>query len=313
MFFTPINQLMNQAVDVTLVIRKKEGLLMVSVMPKSNGLKDEAQNHIVPLTVTGAPQELDMEFIRTICQPLQRATGLLTNMSRFEEGADKAATNSKAEKEKKEQAVKEAKKKKEKFDKLMKKATELETGQKYADAIASLKEARTYATSQALKSVDEKISAIRVKTSQGSLFEMEPVPQSQPQIQTPQAAEPRVQSGMPSQQTAPVNQPYPMFQQPQMNGNEGQYSPYQPPVEVATGNGYQVTNNPQPQYPNLQVQPQYNDVPSYDELPGEEYRPEPTLQTGGGYAVHREGEYDNYPDFPGYPNTNNPMFNHQNV
>lgn len=295
MFFTQINQMMNQAVDVMLVIRKKEGQLMVSAMPKSNGLKDEAQNHIVPLTVTGTPQELDMGFIQTICQPIQRATGLLTNMSQFEQQADKAAANSKAEKEKKDKEAKETKEKKEKFDKFMKKASELETEQKYADAIATLKQARTFATPQAIKSVDEKISAIRMKTNQGSLFAPESTPELQPQIQQAQVAQPVVQAQMAPQQHVPVSQPQPIVQQPVMNGN-----------------GYQAPNNPQPVYQHPQAQPQYNNAPVYEGLPAEEYIPEPPLQTNGGYAAHREGEYDQYPDFPGIPN-NNPMYNHQNA
>ncbi len=69
MFFTQINSMMNQSVDITLVIRKKEGQLTVSLMPKANGLKDEAQNHIVPLTVTGTPQELDMGFLPIFSNP----------------------------------------------------------------------------------------------------------------------------------------------------------------------------------------------------------------------------------------------------
>ena len=48
MFFTAINQMMTEGVDLTLVIRKANGQLAVSTLPKSNGLKDEAQNHIVP-------------------------------------------------------------------------------------------------------------------------------------------------------------------------------------------------------------------------------------------------------------------------
>jgi len=311
MFFTQINQLMNQSVDVTLVIRKKEGQLMVSAMPKSNGLKDDAQNYIVPLTVTGTPQELDMGFLQTICRPIQRATGLLTNMSQFEQQADKAAANSKAEKEKKDKEAKEAKEKKEKFDKLMKKASELEAEQKYADAIASLKQARTFATPQAIKSVDEKISAIRMKTNQGSLFEPELAPELQPQIQQAQVAQSVVQVQMPLQQQVQVNQPQPVVQPAVMNSNAGQNYPQQPPIQVVNGNGYQAANNPQPVYPGPQAQPQYNNAPAYEGLPAEEYMPEPPLQTNGGYAVHREGEYDQYPDFPGYPNNN--MYNPQNA
>ena len=45
MFFTAIHQMMTEGVDLTLVIRKANGQLTVSLLPKSNGLKDEAQNH----------------------------------------------------------------------------------------------------------------------------------------------------------------------------------------------------------------------------------------------------------------------------
>ena len=62
MFFTQINQMMNQSVDITMVIRKSATGMTVSVLPKSNGLMDEAQNRIVPLTLSGLPEELDAGF-----------------------------------------------------------------------------------------------------------------------------------------------------------------------------------------------------------------------------------------------------------
>ena len=65
MFFTAINQMMTEGVDLTLVIRKANGQLAVSTLPKSNGLKDEAQNHIVPLTVNGSPRN----WTRDSCKP----------------------------------------------------------------------------------------------------------------------------------------------------------------------------------------------------------------------------------------------------
>ena len=41
MFFTAIHQMMTESVDLTIVIRKTNGQLTVSTLPKSNGLKDE--------------------------------------------------------------------------------------------------------------------------------------------------------------------------------------------------------------------------------------------------------------------------------
>lgn len=89
MFFTAINQMMTEGVDLTIVIRKANGQMAVSTLPKSNGLKDEAQNHIVPLTVSGLPEELDAGFLQTVARPIQKVAGLITNMAQFEAQADK--------------------------------------------------------------------------------------------------------------------------------------------------------------------------------------------------------------------------------
>ena len=77
MFFTAIHQMMTEGVDLTLVIRKANGQLTVSTLPKSNGLKDEAQNHIIPLTVSGMPEELDAGFLQAVARPVQKAAGLM--------------------------------------------------------------------------------------------------------------------------------------------------------------------------------------------------------------------------------------------
>jgi PRTRC genetic system protein E len=299
MFFTQINQMMNQAVDITLVIRKKEGQLMVSAMPRTNGLKDEAQNHIVPLTVTGTPEELDRGFLPTICTPVQKAAGLLANMRQFEQQADKAAANSKAAKELKDKEAKEAKEKKEKFEKLMKTATELEAGRKYAEALENLKQARTFAASQALKTVDEKINAVRMKMNQGSLFGTE-TEQPQQQAQQPQQVQ---------------------FTQAQMAGQtvQAQQSVRQQVSQPAYNTGQQANghmngnyppgNNGQPLY---YGQPAYNNNPYNGQVMPEELgETEPAFVVSANYSTHREGEYDQYPDFPGYPENNN-MYNHQN-
>lgn len=76
MFFTSISQMMTESVDLTLVIRKANGQLTVSTLPKANGLKDEAANHIIPLTLTGTPEEMDAEFLQHIMQPIRKATGV---------------------------------------------------------------------------------------------------------------------------------------------------------------------------------------------------------------------------------------------
>lgn len=304
MFFTQINQMMNQSVDITLVIRKKEGQLMVSAMPKLNGLKDEAQNHIVPLTVTGTPGELDMGFIQTICRPMQKVAGLLTNMNLFEQQADKAAANSKAVKEQKDKEAKEAKEKKEKFDKHMKSATDFEAEKKYTEALASLQQARNFAVPGGLKPVDEKITAIKIKMGQGSLFGMEAIPQPQPQSQAqPVQDNTARQNGQP-----PVMASQPMQPQQPMNGNAipNGCGPVQQPVYENGQNTGQSYGQPQA-YPGQYGSYPYNNQPVTEAIP----ETEPELVTIADYSAHREGEYDKYPDFPGYSNNN--MYNPQNL
>ena len=159
MFFTAIHQMMTENVDLTIVIRKANGQLTVATLPKSNGLKDEAQNHIVPLTVTGTPQELDAGFLQTVTRPIQKAGGLIANMAQFEAQADKAAANSKAAREAKSKESKEEREKREKYEKLMKKAEEMTTAKNYREALNLLGQAKSHANEAQLKGIEEKIQA----------------------------------------------------------------------------------------------------------------------------------------------------------
>ena len=45
---------------------------------------------MVPLVVNGTPAELDMGFLQTILQPIQKVQGLLVNAENFEKQAEKA-------------------------------------------------------------------------------------------------------------------------------------------------------------------------------------------------------------------------------
>lgn len=201
MFFTQINQMMNQSVDITMVIRKSATGMTVSVLPKSNGLKDEAQNRIVPLTLSGLPEELDAGFIGAISKPIQKVSGLLTNMVEFEKQVDKAAADSKAAKDQKAKETKEEKEKREKYEKHMKKAEELIAAKKHKDAIATLGQAKLYATEQNKKTVEEKIEEQKKAMSQGSLFDLMDEAAPQQLMTQPQAGQ------------MPPQQPYPYPQQ----------------------------------------------------------------------------------------------------
>lgn len=172
MFFTAINQMMTEGVDLTLVIRKANGQMAVSVLPKSNGLKDEAQNHIIPLTLKGVPQELDTGFLQAVARPVQKATGLITNMAQFEAQTEKAASESKAAKDAKAKETKEEKEKREKYEKHLKKAEELIAAGNHKDAVTALGQARLYAKPQDQKKIDEMLEQQKKAMNRGSLFEL---------------------------------------------------------------------------------------------------------------------------------------------
>ena len=51
------------------------GQLAVSTCPNQTDSRDEAQNHIVPLTVTGTPQELDTGFLQAVQDRYRKRAG----------------------------------------------------------------------------------------------------------------------------------------------------------------------------------------------------------------------------------------------
>lgn len=170
MFFTEINRMMTEGVDITLVIRKSGGQMIVSALPKANGLKDEAQNRIIPLTMTGAPEEMDDGFLDAVSKPLTKASGLLTNIAEFERQADAAAQNSKAVKEAKAAEAKAKKERKESYDRQIKKAEELIASKDYKAAMAVLQQAQKVASEAEQKALGEKMDKIMEDMNQGSLF-----------------------------------------------------------------------------------------------------------------------------------------------
>ena len=264
MFFTAIHQMMTENVDLTIVIRKANGQLTVATLPKSNGLKDEAQNHIVPLTVTGTPQELDAGFLQTVTRPIQKAGGLIANMAQFEA----QAANSKAAREAKSKESKEEREKREKYEKLMKKAEEMTTAKNYREALNLLGQAKSHANEAQLKGIEEKIQAVDKEMNKGSLFDLmerQPQPEQQPvvqnrtqpqpqQVMQPQAAYAPARQAPASRQPqrqAPMQQPErPEFGQPpvlQAQQQSGLWMPLQPHPHYAsqnTGSGQDMYGMP---------------------------------------------------------------------
>lgn len=314
MFFTQFNQLMTGNVDVTVVIRKSATGMTVSVLPKSNGLKDEAQNLIVPLTLSGTPEELDGGFFQTIAGPVRKVSGLLTNMAEFEKQADKAAKESKAAKETKAKETKEEKEKREKYERLVKKVDELVAAKNHKEAITVLGQAKAYANPQQMKEIEEKIMTQTAELNKGSLFGMEafdqqpaPQPELQPQQRpVPQSRPVQGQAQGNMQQPRPVNQgqqsvrqqilprqpvqqtaPYPAGQQPYhaqpYPGQGGQY-----PQPGAYGQ-YSTPRSPQP------AASFDGNISQYDGYAGQE---DGQSDCGQDELDYNPEEYAGYPDFP---------------
>jgi len=262
MFFQSMNQMMNPNVDITLVIRKSaDGRMAVSVLPKSNTLKDEAQNSIVPLTLNGTPEELDTGFMQVVGRPMQKASGLISNMAQFEAQADKAASSSKSAKEAKAKESKEDREKREKYEKNLKKAKEHIAAKRHKEAVDALTEARKYAKPDDLKTIDERLDEQRKLVGHGDLFAMMEEPaETQPQqaqVQQPQAQsqptpEPVQQAQQPTvqQQDAPQHQSaMPQQEMPAQAAHPAQ-QPYGNPGQGYSGQyGYPQQAHPKGGYP----------------------------------------------------------------
>ena len=285
---------MARSVDITMVIRKSATGMTVSVLPKSNGLKDEARNHIVPLTLSGLPGELDAGFMNAIANPIRKVSGLLTNMAEFEKQADKAAANSKASKEQKAKETKEEKEKREKYEKHMKKAEELIAAKNHKEAVTALGQARLYATEQNRKTVDEKIEEHKRAMNQGSLFDLMEQAEQQPGQQAPQpVAEQKPMAQQPTGQMPPqqprqyVQQPpqqpaYHRPAQPQMLSQQ----PYRYPQQGTYPQGAQGGQHP---HYGEEMPPYYVEQQTAYRNPPYPPQDEPT---------YRPEDYEEYLDFP---------------
>ncbi|NDV81359.1 PRTRC system protein E [Bacteroides sp. 51] len=167
--FTKFASMLCEGDTLSITITKRGNSLVTSIMPTKAGLKDSAKERITPLVVSGTPEELDEGFIEAVSSPIQKATGILTNIHNFEKAAEDAEKNSKAVKAGADKAKKEAEEKKKKYDKLIKKADEFEKEKKPLNAIACLKQAKEFAVGN--KSVVEgRIQKLEKQLSANSLF-----------------------------------------------------------------------------------------------------------------------------------------------
>ena len=170
MFFNELSQMMTAGAVVNLTVHSQNGKLTVSLFPKFNGLKDEAQKHLQPIVLTGTAEEIDAGFFDAVREPVQKATGLLTGMKRFEESLSRVESEKKEAKEQKQNADKKSQERRAKFDKLIARADEQENNENFDAALQSLREARTMADGENVEKTDARINQVRAKCMQTSLF-----------------------------------------------------------------------------------------------------------------------------------------------
>lgn len=202
MFFQSIYQMIAAGTDLSINIKRIDNKLTVAVMPKRSNLKDEAQQLMVPLILSGQPEELDAGFLQAIITPIQKAQGILTNLEVFEKQAQQAASQSKAAKATEEKESKEVKEKREKMEKLLKKAEEATAANRHSEAMMWLKQAKVLATPDRQKEIDAQMAAVQKKVSEGSLFAEEATPQTMAMSQLQEVQIPYPQQPYQPQQPA---------------------------------------------------------------------------------------------------------------
>ena len=128
-----------QALDFTGVLQLNiskgaENNLIVSVLLNNEQCGDSAKNGIPPLTFNATPQEFDEGFFEQITTPIQKVSGLMVDMEKFQKQLDEAKAQSAIEKAKTEKAKKDKETKDKKFKDAMAKADELEKEGKFREA-----------------------------------------------------------------------------------------------------------------------------------------------------------------------------------
>lgn len=133
-FFSQIQQL-DFTGNLQLTITKgAESNLIVTALLLNEQCGDSAKNLIPPLTFNATAQEFDEGFIQQITAPVQKVSGLMVDMEKFQKQLDQAKMQSAMEKEKAEKEKKEQEAKDKKFKQAMDKVDELEKQGKFREA-----------------------------------------------------------------------------------------------------------------------------------------------------------------------------------
>ncbi|MDV3902978.1 prtrc system protein e [Elizabethkingia anophelis] len=133
-FFNQIQQLDFTGNLQMTITKGAESNLIVSVLLHNEQCGDSAKNLIPPLTFNATPQEFDEGFFEQITTPVQKVSGLMVDMEKFQKQLDEAKAQSAIEKAKAEKEKKEQEAKGKKFKQAMDKVDELEKEGKFREA-----------------------------------------------------------------------------------------------------------------------------------------------------------------------------------
>ena len=177
-----------EGTELGIRMRGVENRLGVAVMPQREKLKDGAAQSIVPLVVSGTPEELDTEFLAQIARPMEKVQGILMNLEAFEKQAEKAAAESKAAQPAAKKETKEERERREKLEKLLKKADDSAAARQYSNALIWLRQAERLAPAEQLAEIKRKMEEAQRKNDEGSLFASMPEPK--PVVPIPSTVQP---------------------------------------------------------------------------------------------------------------------------
>ena len=183
-FFNQIQQLDFTGVLQLNISKGIESNLIVTVLLNNEQCGDSAKNLIPPLTFNATPQEFDEGFFEQITTPIQKVSGLMVDMEKFQKQLDEAKAQSAIEKEKTEKAKKDKETKDKKFKDAMAKADELEKEGKFRDAWMKVPDITEF--SEKADEIRKRKTSLSDKFATPSLFgameEAKPEPQKEEEV-----------------------------------------------------------------------------------------------------------------------------------
>ena len=178
-FFNQIQQLDFTGVLQLNISKGIESNLIVTVLLNNEQCGDSAKNLIPPLTFNATPQEFDEGFFEQITTPIQKVSGLMVDMEKFQKQLDEAKAQSAIEKAKTEKEKKEKEVKDKKFKDAMAKADELEKEGKFREAWMKVPETTEFP--EKTDEIRKRKNALSEKFATPSLFGA--VEEAKPELQ----------------------------------------------------------------------------------------------------------------------------------